>query len=77
MVQAYLASINYADQCVGLILDALNNSRYKDNTIVILWGDHGWHFGEKLSYRKSKILGRIHKGSINDFVPGLPTRIKE
>ena len=39
VVQAYLASINYADQCVGLILDALNNSRYKDNTIVILWGD--------------------------------------
>ena len=34
VVQAYLASINYADQCVGLILDALNNSRYKDNTIV-------------------------------------------
>ena len=30
-------------------------SKYKDNTIVILWGDHGWHLGEKLSYRKSKL----------------------
>ncbi|MCG8697462.1 MAG: sulfatase [Bacteroidales bacterium] len=51
-VQAYLASSAYADDCVGVVLEALKNSKYKDNTIVVLWGDHGWHLGEKLHYRK-------------------------
>ena len=51
-VQAYLASIAYADYCIGLVLDALEKSTYKDNTVVILWGDHGWHLGEKLRYKK-------------------------
>ncbi|RXP62688.1 DUF4976 domain-containing protein [Lutibacter sp. HS1-25] len=51
-VQAYLASVNYADYCIGVLLDALNKSKYKDNTIVVLWGDHGWHLGEKLRYKK-------------------------
>ncbi len=51
-VRAYLASMKYADDCLGLILDALDKSPHKNNTIVVLWGDHGWHLGEKLHYRK-------------------------
>ena len=54
-VQAYLAATSYADACVGVILDALAKSKYADNTIVILWGDHGWHLGEKLRYRKATL----------------------
>ena len=50
-IQAYLACINYADSCVGVVLDALAKSKYADNTVVVLWGDHGWHLGEKLRYR--------------------------
>jgi arylsulfatase A-like enzyme len=51
-VSGYLASIAFADACVGRVLDALDASPYADNTIVILWGDHGWHLGEKLHWRK-------------------------
>jgi arylsulfatase A-like enzyme len=51
-VQAYLAAVNYADTCVGVVLDALRKSKYADNTIVIFWGDHGWHLGEKQRYKK-------------------------
>jgi arylsulfatase A-like enzyme len=51
-VQAYLASVNFADECVGMLLDALDRSPYKDNTIIILWSDHGWHLGEKLHWSK-------------------------
>lgn len=51
-VQAYLASIAYADACVGRVLESLEQSPYADNTIVVLWGDHGWNLGEKLHYRK-------------------------
>ena len=51
-VQAYLASIAYADDLVGRLLRDLDASGHADNTIVVLWSDHGWHFGEKLTYRK-------------------------
>lgn len=51
-VQAYLATISFIDTYVGKLLDALENSRYADNTIVVLWGDHGWHLGEKQHWRK-------------------------
>ena len=46
LVHAYLASITWADHCVGRVLDALDNSRFADNTIIVLWSDHGWHLGE-------------------------------
>ena len=46
-VQGCLAADSFADACVGHVLDALENSRYRDNTIVVLWGDHGYDVGEK------------------------------
>ncbi len=51
-VQGYLASIAYADAEVGRLLDALDASAHADNTIVVLWSDHGWQFGEKEHWRK-------------------------
>ena len=54
-VRAYLAAGTYADACVGVMLNALAKSKYADNTIVILWGDHGWHLGEKLKFRKASL----------------------
>lgn len=50
---AYLANIAYADDCVGEVLNALEQSPYRDNTIVVLWSDHGWHVGEKFRYKKN------------------------
>ncbi len=51
-VQGYLASITFVDDCVGRVVDALEKSAYKENTVVVLWSDHGWHLGEKLHWRK-------------------------
>lgn len=51
-VQAYLATISFVDVQIGRVLDALDNSQYADNTIIVLWGDHGWHLGEKEHWRK-------------------------
>ncbi len=51
-VSGYLASVNFADTNVGRVLSALEKSEYADNTIIVLWGDHGWHLGEKLHWRK-------------------------
>lgn len=52
-VQAYLAATSYADACLGKIFDAVAEGPHADNTIVVVWGDHGWHLGEKLRYRKA------------------------
>jgi arylsulfatase A-like enzyme len=46
-VQAYLASVSFVDYYIGEILDALAQSPYADNTIVMLWSDHGYHLGQK------------------------------
>jgi iduronate 2-sulfatase len=46
-LQAYLACVAFADEQVGVVLDALNNSRFRENTIVVLTSDHGWQMGQK------------------------------
>lgn len=54
-IQAYLASITFADKQIGDILSALENSKYKDNTIIVLWSDHGWHLGSKEHWHKQTL----------------------
>ncbi len=51
-VRAYLASISFVDDMVGRVLDAFDRSPLRDNTIIVLWSDHGWHLGQKLHWRK-------------------------
>jgi arylsulfatase A-like enzyme len=46
-LQAYLACIAFVDEQIGIVMDALDNSEFSDNTIVILVSDHGWQIGEK------------------------------
>ena len=43
---AYLASTSYVDAQIGLLLEALDKEGLRNNTIVIVWGDHGWHLGD-------------------------------
>ena len=54
-VQAYLASITYTDAQLGRVLDALDRSNQAENTIVVLWSDHGWHLGEKNHWHKTTL----------------------
>ncbi|MCD6564849.1 MAG: sulfatase [Bacteroidales bacterium] len=54
-IQAYLASISFADAQVGSVLNALEKSKYADNTIVLLWSDHGWHLGSKQHWHKQTL----------------------
>jgi len=57
-VQAYLASISFADALVGRLLDALDASPYARNTLIVLWSDHGWHLGEKSHWHKMTLWER-------------------
>lgn len=52
LTRAYLASISFADHCIGIVLDALQSSPNAKNTIVVLWSDHGFHLGEKQHWAK-------------------------
>ncbi|MGB0372168.1 MAG: sulfatase [Opitutales bacterium] len=54
-VQAYLGTTTFADAQMGRVLDALEASPYKDNTIVVLISDHGFHVGEKEHWQKGTL----------------------
>lgn len=54
-VRAYLASINFADDQVGRVLDSLDASPHGRNTIIVLVSDHGWMFGQKTHWRKNAL----------------------
>lgn len=58
LVHAYLATTTFTDSNVGKIMQALKKSPHKDNTIIVLWGDHGWHLGEKEHWRKMTLWER-------------------
>jgi len=70
-VQGYLAAIAYTDMNLGRLLDAFEKSDYRDNTIVCLWGDHGWHLGEKHHWRKFTLWEEATRSPLIWRVPGL------
>lgn len=52
LTHAYLASISFVDHCVGIVLDALKSSTHAEDTMIVLWSDHGFHLGEKQHWAK-------------------------
>lgn len=57
-VRAYLACISFADAMVGRVIQAIDESKYADNTILVFWSDNGWHLGEKEHWHKSTLWQR-------------------
>lgn len=70
-VQAYLAAISFVDECLGKVLDALENSKYHKNTMIVLWSDHGYHLGEKLHWRKSTLWEEATRSLLMFRAPGI------
>jgi len=70
-VRAYLASISFADALVGHLLDALEKSSHRDNTIVVVWSDHGWHLGEKGAWHKRTLWQRATHVPFFIVAPGV------
>ncbi|MEH0152745.1 sulfatase-like hydrolase/transferase [Limibacter armeniacum] len=68
-LRAYLANLAYADYNIGIILDALENSPHKDNTIVLFMGDHGWHLGEKKRWKKSSVYEQANHTTLIIYDP--------
>lgn len=57
-IHGYLASVSYADAMLGRLLSALRESPHADNTVVVLWSDHGYHHGEKGDWGKHTLWER-------------------
>jgi arylsulfatase A-like enzyme len=70
-VQAYLATITYVDGQIGRVLDALDRSAYRDNTIVVFFGDHGWSLGEKHHWRKFALWEEATRAPFIWVAPGV------
>ncbi len=70
-IQAYLATISYVDVQIGRVLDALEKSAYRANTIVVLMGDNGWHLGEKNHWGKTTLWEESARVPLIWKVPGL------
>ena len=70
-IQGYLASITFADAMFGRLLNALDKSAYKGNTIIVLFGDHGWHLGEKEHWRKFALWEEATRVPLIIVAPGL------
>ena len=73
-VQGYLSSISFADAQVGRVLDALAESPHADNTIVVLWGDHGYHLGQKKHWRKHTLWEDGLRTTLVISAPGIAGR---
>lgn len=74
-LRAYLAAISFTDSRLGLVLDALEASGARDNTYIVLWSDHGWMLGEKLSFRKFTLWERALRVPLMIAGPGIRQQI--
>ena len=74
-IQGYLAAASYADAMIGRVLDSLENSPYKDNTIVVFWSDNGYHLGEKMIWAKHTLWQRTTNIPFIWAGPGVSTNV--
>lgn len=75
IMQAYLASIAFADHCVGMVMDALEASDSADNTLVCLVSDNGYHLGEKQRFAKMSLWGRSTRVPLMFAGPGVEAQV--
>jgi len=70
-VQEYLATVTFCDAMIGRLIEGFDKSAYKDNTIIVLWSDHGWHLGEKQHWRKFALWEEATRAPYMWIVPGV------
>ena len=67
----YAACVTYADEQVGIILKKLKETGADKNTVVIVWGDHGWHLGEQKIWGKHCLFERALHSPLVIYYPGI------
>jgi iduronate 2-sulfatase len=67
----YAACVTYADMHIGLIMDKLKQTGADENTIVVVWGDHGWHLGEHHIWGKHSLYEESLRSPLIIYEPGM------
>jgi len=71
VIQSYAAAITFSDVMIGRLIDQLKQSKYADNTIIVLWSDHGMHMGEKENIEKFTLWERSTRVPLIISFPGI------
>jgi arylsulfatase A-like enzyme len=71
LIHGYYASVSYTDAQIGLLLDKLDALGLTENTIIVLWGDHGWHLGDHNLWCKHTNFEQATHAPLIIAVPGL------
>jgi iduronate 2-sulfatase len=71
LIHGYYASISYTDANVGILLNTLDSLGITDNTIIVLWGDHGWHLGDHNLWCKHSNFEQATRAPLIIAAPGL------
>jgi len=74
LLRGYYASVSYVDAQIGRVLKALDTSGLADNTVVMLWGDHGYHFGEHGTWNKWSNFEEATRSTLIAAAPGQKRR---
>ena len=70
-VQGYLAATSFVDSMLGELIAAFDASPHKDNTLVVLWSDHGWSLGEKFHWKKFALWEECTRVPLVFMGPGI------
>jgi len=74
LIHGYYACVSYIDAQLGRLLDALRQNGLEDNTIVVLWGDHGWKLGDYGSWCKHTNFEMDTRAPLFIKVPGMSSK---
>jgi arylsulfatase A-like enzyme len=72
IIQSYLACVSFVDHEIGRVMDALDRSEHADDTLIVLWSDHGYRLGEKGTFAKHALWEPATKAPLLFAGPGVP-----
>jgi arylsulfatase A-like enzyme len=75
LIQGYCAAVSYTDAQVGILLNTLDSLGLTENTIIVLWGDHGWHLGDHNLWCKHTNFEQATRSPLIISSPGLKPTI--
>jgi arylsulfatase A-like enzyme len=76
LIHGYYAAVSYLDAQVVQLLDELDRLKIRENTIIVLWGDHGWHLGDHGLWNKHTNFEQATRVPLMISIPGKQRGVK-